>query len=270
MQTVLYYFTGTGNSLAIANDLARELNCPKPIPMAVSKEDVQTEAEVIGLIFPVYFLDMPELVKAFLKRLQINNPSAYIFAVTNCGGDAGNTLVNLERILIGKGNKLTAGFILKMPDNSIYFKTSDEVREAEFNHEKAMIKEIASTVRAKGVQSERNRFRIYYQAYSKFAAWYFRSALQANKKRVDGQSCNQCGLCVKICPVHNIQIKDAHVTWGSGCRECFACIHSCPNQAIRFGKLKVNRSTNYRHPEVTLEQIAEQSGERPHQFTANP
>ncbi|HEX2953896.1 MAG TPA: EFR1 family ferrodoxin, partial [Bacillota bacterium] len=96
MQTVLYYFTGTGNSLVIANDLARELNCPKPIPMAAFKENEQTEAEIIGLIFPVYFLDMPELVKEFLQRLQINKPSAYIFAVTNCGGDAGNTLVNLD------------------------------------------------------------------------------------------------------------------------------------------------------------------------------
>lgn len=258
MKTILYYFTGTGNSLAIANDLARELECPKPVPMTGCPKEILTDAEEIGLVFPVYYLNMPEVVKDFVSRLQITNHSAYIFAVANCGGDAGNTLFHLNQLLISKGNRLAAGFILKMPDNSIYFKTSPQRRIDEFALEKQAVKKIAAIILWKEPGNADFRFKKFSFILGKTVAWSFRSVIRIKKKTWDSPKCSQCGLCEKICPVGNITIHNEQVQWGRHCRECFACIHCCPRQAIRFGILKLDQQSAYHHPEISFQQIAEQ------------
>lgn len=55
MKTEIYYFTGTGNSLVVARDLTKELNGELiAIPSVMSKETINIDAEVIGIVFPVY------------------------------------------------------------------------------------------------------------------------------------------------------------------------------------------------------------------------
>lgn len=262
MKTVLYYFTGTGNSLVIANDLARELDAPEPMPIAGCLEGVRTEAEVIGLVFPVYYLDMPELVKEFVEKLEIANASAYIFAVANCGGNAGNTLANLDRMLKRKGRRLAAGHVIKMPDNSVAYWTPSDEQKKDFETEKELVKTIAITVSRRETHNEIIRFKNMDVIHGKGLAWVLRSVIGINNKQCLKEKCNHCGLCVKICPVGNIDLRDGRVRWGSNCQECFACIHGCPYQAIRFGRLKLHPDKVYRHPEISLQQIAGQSKER--------
>lgn len=257
MKSIIYYFSGTGNSLMIANDLAREMQCAKPVSMAGYQGTILTDAEVIGLVFPVYYLNVPELVKDFASRLQINNPSAFVFAVANCGGDAGNTLYNLNRLLTAEGHGLGAGFVLKMPDNSIIFKTPLPERTRDYVLEKQTVKRIADIVTRKEPENALFRFNRLSDILGKIIAGSFRSVIGIKKKTCDNQKCSRCGLCEKLCPVGNITIQNEKVQWGRSCRECFACIHGCPNHAIRFGMLKVDQQSVYRHPEVSFQQIAE-------------
>jgi len=56
MKNAIYYFSGTGNSLAIAkklNDMMIEKNDIISIPN-IMKQKIITEADSIGFIFPVY------------------------------------------------------------------------------------------------------------------------------------------------------------------------------------------------------------------------
>ena len=40
------------------------------------------------------------------------------------------------------------------------------------------------------------------------------------------------GLCVRLCPMENLVIKNNKATAESRCTMCYRCISSCPQQAI--------------------------------------
>ncbi len=62
MKTVVYYFTGTGNSLAAAKKMATELGNCDCVPIAPLKNttgDVVPPAGRVGIVCPVYDVGLP-------------------------------------------------------------------------------------------------------------------------------------------------------------------------------------------------------------------
>lgn len=58
--------------------------------------------------------------------------------------------------------------------------------------------------------------------------------------------CIGCGLCEKLCPLKNIQIrKDHRPVWGKECTHCMACIAKCPKKAIEYGKKSKGKNRYY-------------------------
>ena len=66
---MIFYFTGTGNSLYAAKQLDTELFS---IPQVIHKEQQVFEAESIGIVCPVYGHEMPGMVKDFLRRAEFH------------------------------------------------------------------------------------------------------------------------------------------------------------------------------------------------------
>jgi ferredoxin len=67
------------------------------------------------------------------------------------------------------------------------------------------------------------------------------SANGAKKKNVihviDQSQCNQCGLCIKDCPLKAIKVvmvegKKTHQIDPALCNQCGLCIDKCPREAI--------------------------------------
>lgn len=114
MKTVIYYFSGTGNSLAVAKELAKALEGVVellPIIGCEEKQGVEIDADLLGLVFPVYFFSTPNIVRAFLKKLVFKS-EPYIFAMVTCNAQPGHSLYSLKRILKLKGESLAAGFTI--------------------------------------------------------------------------------------------------------------------------------------------------------------
>jgi flavodoxin len=110
LETKIFYFTGTGNSLAVAKDIANELEDTELISIpAVINGKIMADTPSIGLVFPVYMWGMPNMVVDFVKKLNITEDQ-YLFAVTTCAGQPGETLVQLKKLLQNKGYDLKAGF----------------------------------------------------------------------------------------------------------------------------------------------------------------
>lgn len=56
MSTEIFHFSGTGNSLVVAQDLSLELNGKLiSILSVMDRASIGNDADVIGIIFPVYF-----------------------------------------------------------------------------------------------------------------------------------------------------------------------------------------------------------------------
>lgn len=109
MKKIIYYFSGTGNSLRAARLIAAELGGAEVISMRSVPEEVPAgDAEVIGFVCPVYEWDVPKTVKAFIQRLTVN-PQAYTFMVATYIAIHGRCFETVDAALREKGTRLHYG-----------------------------------------------------------------------------------------------------------------------------------------------------------------
>ena len=256
MKTTLFYFSGTGNSLKVARDLAVELSDTQVVSIAAAiQKDIDVSSECIGIIYPVYMFGMPLIVNRFIKKLK-NLEGKYIFAIATCGGMAANSLGQTERECKAQGIKLSAGFIVKMPGNytPLYEAIAVEKQNDLFEKEKERIKEIANIVRNK--QSH------VIEHNSPLINWLFSGIYKLGSSHIPtcdknfwpDANCNGCGVCVKVCPVSNIELVEDKPKWQNKCEQCFACLQWCPQKSIQYKKSTKGRK-RYHHPDVTLDDL---------------
>lgn len=264
MKTIIYYFTGTGNTLAVARALAAELGDTRLIPLrqAIYYGGYTPEADAIGIAFPVYFLNMPEIVRRFVFSILFpGNP--FIFGLATCGEQPGGALFRLSELLDEKGYALSAGYALVMPEN--YIGPVDLMgdaprREEKFAQAKSRIPAIAAAIRERKVSAPEGNN----SAILKFGG-RITSTLATSVYNVPGRlhataACNRCGTCGRICPTRNITAAEDGISWGSDCTQCYACIHWCPAGAIEIGG-RTTGKPRYHHPDVTLMDMLIQRGE---------
>lgn len=120
MTSEIYYFSGTGNSLALAKDIAHKIDGKLiSIPSVINYNKISTEADVIGIVFPSYYETLggvPLIVRRFVKKLE-NIESKYLFAICTYGGASITSMKCLEKLINSQGGKIKAGFTVNMPSN---------------------------------------------------------------------------------------------------------------------------------------------------------
>jgi len=239
MYSEIYYFTGTGNSLAISRQIDNSLTeKSRIISIPQCSSDITTAADRIGIVFPVYFVDVPSIVKQFISRIAFTK-LPYIFAVATCNSEPGHSLFTVNELLKKNGQVLSLGKAVNMPSNAV-FNTLDEEQEKL----ETSIKRVAEIVEDVEVQRKNDieGVEVTTSAYN--------TELSPELYQVSA-SCTACGTCEKVCPIGNISIKDGKPTWKNKCENCLACFHWCPNEAISIDYIIKNRR-KYHHPEVTL------------------
>ncbi len=286
MSTEIYYFSGTGNSLVVARDIAEKTNGKLiSIPSVMDKESIKTDADAIGIVFPVYHGDIPFIIRRFVNKID-NLDKKYIFGVCTYGNSPGFTIKYLDKIIKSHDGKLAAGFTVNMPPNYIipsfvlkdFFKSfvlheiAIEKQQELFINWKKKLQSIYEFVhtRKEGVLETKTDIKIllvhflHLRETSGKTFWLkvagfegdtnlpFQESLQLMDWgfRYDDK-CNGCGICLKICPVKNIKMVDGKPVWQHHCEQCFACLQWCPKEAIQFGN-RTSHGKRYHHPEVKL------------------
>jgi ferredoxin len=257
MSTTLFYFTGTGNCLKVARDLAKELGDTNivSIPSVINKE-IDCTCDSIGVIYPVYMFGMPLIVSKFINKLN-SAQNKYVFAIATYGGMAADSLGQTAKELQARGLRLSAGFCVKMPGNytPLYEAIPLDIQKEMFEKEKERIKEIAAAVKEKKQSRiEKGSFLsnlifsgiIYNVSFSKIP--FMDRGFWAN------DDCNSCGTCAKVCPVNNIELINGRPVWLHKCEQCFACLHWCPKEAVQYGK-KTQGRKRYRNPDIKLQDL---------------
>jgi len=119
MKTVIYYFSGTGNSLKVAKDIAVKLKDTEIIQ--ICKDNMDVDSIILnksGIVFPVYFSGMPLIVKDFIEKIKIKS-GAYIFTIVTFARASDASINQLEKILNSKGSELSAAFKILNADTLI-------------------------------------------------------------------------------------------------------------------------------------------------------
>jgi len=276
MKTIIYYFSGTGNSLKVACDLALEIGDTEfltdetevfSMVRAINGE-IDLSADRIGLVFPVYMWGLPLIVSEFVKKLGgaselwRDEPDKYIFAVVTHGGFPGGALKMLHRSMAKTGVTLDAAFAVEMPGNytPLYGAPSDEKQQKLFENEKEKVKKISDCV----LSGERGRFEFsncFVNAFSFLVHGFMSRRIPAmDKKFYADENCagnkpgSDCTVCADVCPVDNIKMIDGKPLWNHRCQQCMACLQWCPKEAIQWGKKTAGRK-RYHHPDIKLAEI---------------
>lgn len=261
METVIYYFTGTGNSLAVARGLCERLGDCRCVPIASLRGEpapVRPAAERVGIVYPVYFFGIPSVVGEVAGRLDLGE-ARYVFAVCTFGGSGGSpSLRQLDRVLQrGAGRRgLDAGFTVRMPGN--YIRLYDRLDDARLARTLADAGQRVAAIAGAVARGERTMPRfspagslIHRVAHPRFIA----RVHEADRDFTVDDRCTACGTCAVVCPVGNILLEEGRPSWRHRCEQCMACIQCCPAEAIQAGPRTRGRR-RYRHPGVTVGALA--------------
>lgn len=254
MSSKIFYFSGTGNSLAVARELNDNLSDKGSIiPLSIfkDKESVLVDTDVLGFVFPVYFMNIPDVVKSFIKKLNFKtNP--YIFAIETCNGIPGVSLIELNKCLDKKGKTLSSGFVINMPGNAVV--TPKNVEIERLNNYKIKVAEISTNINNRSINKIEGQGSIKNRAISFVCKSLGRQLYLTPKNAAYNSQCVGCGTCEKVCPLNNIKMVNKKPYWGKDCSACLACFHWCPKKSISGG-IMLNKRGQYHHPEISLKDM---------------
>lgn len=247
----IYYFTGTGNGLQIANDLSAGLGECR-IHKVTEYSGEKIVGNTLGIIFPVYNWGLPLIICDFLRKLDVSDDT-FIYAIANYGGLPGKALDQCKDILKENGLKLSAGFLINMPGNYIlgYGAKSKEIQDKLFAKEGKKIIYISDCVKSKKECRIEKSHTVIDRVCSNYFYKHINEFHEADQYYTIDNNCTGCGLCAKRCPVNNITMVYDKPNWNHHCELCVACIQSCPNKAIDY-KGETKKRERYLNPNVKL------------------
>ena len=243
----IFYFTSTGNNLEIAKQFNADLFS---IPKLLKTKQLNYKAKSIGFIFPCYFFVTPRIVVEFLEKAKFQ--ADYFFAIISYGSFSAGAIHDFKKH--AKNNGISVNYIneILMIDNYLpVFEISKEIIKKNNLDIKDKIESIQKDIT--------NKSNIIYNKgiFNRFLSSLFYIFYKSKWDIVDknfyvDSNCNNCGTCIKVCPVDNI-IIDKSPEFKHKCHGCFACIHNCPQNALHDRREK--SSIRYRNKNITLKEI---------------
>ena len=244
----IYCFSGTGNCLDLAKNIARQLGDTDIVMMRAEPVDFDArECERVGFIFPCYAGGLPGKVEEYVGRVEIV-PGTYTFGVVTYAGYPGcglHTIHRLHPLDYWAGVSHQCSCIWLFPHD---LTSSPEKSQAGSEQAAA---QIAGDLLAKKSTGKAPPLALANQLESK--AWPMLSKKKA--ALLDASTaCVGCGQCVKICPRGNIHMQGVHPQFGLDCIGCLGCLQYCPVGAISMGTITEKRE-RYHNPNVTAEEL---------------
>lgn len=252
------YFSATGNTKYCAEFISSKLNDGSIVSINdMMKNGVReidcTGQKRLGIFAPVYDFSMAYAVSEFLAGVEFRNvdDDCYIYGVFTCGSACGDCTGKLKDILTAKGLRLDAGFVVIMPDNYVLMfpQKTDDAKRRTLEHSDNILNEITAEI-----SENRHVFRLKGKA-PRFLASLINKLMVPSQRKVKGftvsNNCIGCGLCVKVCPMNIIELRNNRPVWTKdNCACCLACLHRCPQKAINRGKSAKNG--RYINPNVKI------------------
>jgi ferredoxin/flavodoxin len=250
----IYYFSATGNSLAVALELAQKLGAPEPIsiPGTLILKDpyvAARKADRVGFVFPVHRASLPEMVRGFIKKMP-KRRDCYYFAISTYTLFGCNEFWDIDELLGAQGSFLNYANGVKTMGNVGLIDPDSRVMERRLKSISEQVDEVAEAVG----NCQENYFRRASKLLGRLVKAYTDARRHSIVFRIDHR-CTKCGICAQVCPAHNI-IVDGETGMApirsDKCEACYACIHWCPANAIAT---KTKLHSHYHHPNIRPEQL---------------
>ena len=262
---IILYFTGTGNCLYIARQLAGKHAELLSIPQLMKQGRYEFEADEIGIVYPIYGHMPPYMVRQFIRKAKLQ--AEYKFAVLTYGARKCDAVEIWDDISRKAGNVFDYINTIVMVDNWLpNFDMNEQILIDKHIPEnlQEITADLAERKRWHEPVTEEER-----QMHRGFMQWTKLDPevgflMKSEKCFSVTDACIGCGACVSVCPRGNYELTSAGVKMSGDCEYCFACIQNCPQKAIQFRKsengsfpngTEVNPNARYRNEHISLMDI---------------
>lgn len=229
----IYYFSGTGNTLIVVEELCKTLReLGKNVQLLRMETADPRKVNInhtLGLAFPVAAFTTFPLVWGFVHNLPRGN-GCEVFMVDTLGGFSGGVVGPMKKALL-KNSYLPIGAIeIVMPNN---LGKIEATAKREEKTKKAVTKVKAYAQKLVTGKTRWHRLPIFGDLVSLLGRSKYLWRFMGRKIRIETSKCSKCGLCAKLCPVRIIEMQ-AFPVKHEGCEVCMRCVAFCPEQAISF------------------------------------
>ena len=259
---VILYFTGTGNCLYIARQLAGKDGELLSIPQLVKDKRYDIEADEIGIVYPIYGHMPPHMVWTFIEKARLR--AKYKFAVLTYGSRKCSAVEIWDGISSKAGNAFDYIATIVMVDNWLpNFDMNEQMKIDKHIPENLakICKDIESRRRwhEPVSQLEREQHQEFLERSGIDPKMGF--LLRSEKYFTVTDLCIECGICTYVCPHGNYSLTSKGAELEGDCEFCFACIQNCPQKAIQFAEQpeggfpkwpEKNPNARYRNEHVSL------------------
>ena len=259
---MVFYFTGTGNSLYLAKRIEEN---PISIPQVIGQVSLEYTADTIGIVAPVYGHEVPAMVREFLKRAVFHTD--YFYLILTYGNRHGGAAELAKKLCDECGIAVSYINVILMVDNWLPAFDMDEQRRVDKKveeHLEEILSDLAARRKMISAVTDADR-----AAHQEFLARMSRLPADAwqHLLRVT-DACTGCGICEKVCPSSSIHVADGRAVHTPGnCQTCLACVHACPSKAIGLTVPEKNPNARYRNEHVTLRELMEANGQGKRPYT---
>ncbi len=254
MKAVIYVFSGTGNTMLVAQLYKQFLSSYETVIHRLGFGEVpsSSDADLIGFAYPIHGFNAPKVMVDFCRSMPSVGKKGervkrcFVFKTSGEGLSFNNySSQKMIKILEKKGYYFVSERHYVMPYNMI-FRHSPEMVKSEYIYARALVRLNCRQI-SSGMEENvhTNPLKAWFVPVFRIE-WIYAQA-QGPFMKVDMSKCVRCMKCVKGCPLQNISYDGKKFKFGTNCSLCVCCSFNCPTCAISIGLLngwRVNGSYN--------------------------
>ena len=261
MKAVIYYFSGSGNTEITVKKWEQEAK-KQGVDIDIFRIEDLPEGEIdvsqydkVGVAYPIHAFNAPRIVLKFAKCIKKLEEPKKVFVIMVSGEYMNlnhSSSLKMSSIIKKKNLFIESEYHYLMPYNMI------------FRHTEKRAFEMYKTMNALSELDVKDYFidgvnhKLKKHKFIRPFIWLIRieqpfAPVNGKTFRINKKKCIKCMMCVKNCPVHNIEFKDGKFKFHNHCLMCTRCSFNCPTNAFSIGLLtswKVNGKYIFKEPEI--------------------
>jgi Pyruvate/2-oxoacid:ferredoxin oxidoreductase delta subunit len=247
----IYFFSGTGNARNVAGWIIgaaqnRNISTEMINIAGIDRKHIQRPLKnsLIGFVSPTHGFNYPPAMMYFIFRFPRSRGNSVFIMNTRAGlkiskwfvpGLSGIALWLAAIVMIIKGYKIVGLRSIDLPSNWISFHPGIKRQVVESIY--ARCKRITLAFAGKILDGRHvyTAFRDIIQDILIFPVsigYFFIGRFILAKSFYANETCDNCGLCMKNCPVGAILTVDNRPFWSYRCESCMRCMNDCPKRSI--------------------------------------